>query len=94
MTASPVLLETTASAPARRAGPLAWLLGGAAALVATLVAAVVAVLAAAALAVVAVLAFVVALLALAAWRVRRRRGAEGGPQVISARWTGYGWDAR
>ena len=39
----------------------------------------------------AVLAVVLALLAWAAWRVRGPRGAS---PVLTARWTGYGWDAR
>lgn len=93
MAAPPVVLEPSefADAPARRPGPLAWLLGGAAALAATATAGVVALLFAAALAVVALLAFVLALLAFAAWKVR---GGRGPRPVITARWTGYGWDAR
>ena len=50
------------------------------------------VLFAAALAVVALLAAALALLALAAWRVRGGRGPRA--SEITARWTGYGWDAR
>lgn len=93
MTAPPVAYAATLlPAPAhRRPGPLGWLLGGVAALAATLAAGVVAVLFAAALALVALLAMALGLLAYAAWRVRGARGPS--PAVISARWTGYGWDA-
>ncbi len=90
MAAPPVLLRS-APPPARTPGPLGWLLGGAAALAATAAAGVVALLFAAALAVVAVLALALVLLALAV--AKARGGRAGGPAVISARWTGYGWDA-
>ena len=92
MTAPPVAYAALPLAPpVRRAGPLAWLFGGLAAATATVAAGVVAVLFAAALAIAALLALVVGLLAYAAWRVRGSRGPS--PTVISARWTGYGWDA-
>ena len=92
MTAPPVAYASAfAAAPARRAGPLGWLLGGIGALAATAAAGVVALLFAAALAVVAFLALVLAALAFAAWRIRGGRGRA--PAVIDARWTGYGWDA-
>jgi heme/copper-type cytochrome/quinol oxidase subunit 2 len=93
MAATPAVVDP-AYAPqpsARRPGPLGWLLGGAAALAATAAAGVVALLFAAALAVLAVLAVVLAALAFAVWKVRGKRGPA---PVISARWTGYAWDAR
>ena len=93
MAAPPVAFASdfAVAPPTRRVGPLGWLLGGIGALAATAAAGVVALLFAAALAVVALLALALGLLAYAAWRVRGARGAS--PTVISARWTGYGWDA-
>ena len=90
MTAPPLLLRASTLAPTRGPGPLGWVIGGAAALAATAVAAVLAVLFAAALAVAAVLALLVVGLALAAAKVRGRAAV---PAVITARWTGCGWDA-
>ena len=78
-------------APPRASGPLDWLLGGAVALAATAVAGVLALLFAAALAVAAVLALGVVLLALTA--ARARGAGSRGPALITARWTGCGWDA-
>ena len=89
--AAPPAVPDPAALGGPRPGGLGWLAGGVAAVATAMVAAVVAVLFAAALAIMAVLAFALALLAWAAWRVR---GSHGASPVISARWTGYGWDAR
>lgn len=96
MAASPVASTAPAAWAAARArhravGPFGWLVGGAVAVAATAAAAVVAVLFAAVLVVVGVLALLLTLLALAA--AKSRRGGARVPTVITARWTGYGWDA-
>ena len=91
MTAPPAIVRPRPPAAGRAPGPLGWIVGAVAALAATAVAVVVALLFAAALAVVVVLALILVLLAFAAARVRR--GDRVRSPVISARWTGYGWDA-
>lgn len=78
-----------AQARSRAPGPLGWLVGGVAALAAA--AAVAAVLFAVALVGVALMALL--LTALAPAVAKPRRGGRPAPRVITARWTGYGWNA-
>ena len=91
--AAPRVVVSPPTAHPRRprvVGPVAWLVGGALALATAAAAAVVAVLFAAVMVVVALLAALLLGLAYAAARTRRAARA---PAVMTARWTGYGWDA-